>query len=157
MKDGPFFKLTITQGGQQASQYKKIIDALPAFCADKGYKFIDNVIRTNTKQVQAAFIPTYPVATQWSNTYHEHVKTVDPAAIPDATTGLCAPITEVHERSHVFDPNLQKQLLSEYDMKCKLKLQEWSKFIANKKSLITIIYGQCDDATRTEITLGNNY
>ena len=25
-----------------------------------------------------------------------------------ANTGLCTPITEVHERSHVFDPNLQK-------------------------------------------------
>ena len=38
MKDGPLFKLTITKGGQQATQYKKIIDALPVFCADKGYK-----------------------------------------------------------------------------------------------------------------------
>ena len=44
MKDGPLFKLTITKGGQRATQYKKIIDALPVFCADKGYKFIDNVI-----------------------------------------------------------------------------------------------------------------
>ena len=42
-------------------------------------------------------------------------------------------------------------------MKCKLKLQEWSKFIADKKFLMTIIYGQCDDATRTEIALGDNY
>ena len=36
MKDGPLSKLTITKGGQQATQYKKIIDALPVFCADKG-------------------------------------------------------------------------------------------------------------------------
>ena len=42
-------------------------------------------------------------------------------------------------------------------MKCKLKLQEWSKLIADKKSLMTIIYGQCDDATRTEIALGDCY
>ena len=42
-------------------------------------------------------------------------------------------------------------------MKCKLKLQEWSKLIAGKKSLIIIIYGQCDDATRTEIALGDDY
>ena len=27
MKDGPLSKLTITKGGQQATQYKKIIDA----------------------------------------------------------------------------------------------------------------------------------
>ena len=36
MKDGPLSKLTITKGGQQATQYKKILDALPVFCADKG-------------------------------------------------------------------------------------------------------------------------
>ena len=50
MNDGPLFKLTITEGGQQATQYKKILDALPVFCADKGFKFIDDVIRTNTKK-----------------------------------------------------------------------------------------------------------
>ena len=42
-------------------------------------------------------------------------------------------------------------------MKCKLKLQEWSKLTADKKSLMTIIYRQCNDATRTEIALGNDY
>ena len=82
---------------------------------------------------------------------------MDPAAIPDPLTGLCAPITEVHEKSHVFDPNLQKQLLSEHDIQYKLKLSQWSKLLANKRSLMTIIYGQCDDATRTKIALGDNY
>ena len=48
-------------------------------------------------------------------------------------------------------------IVSKYDLKCKLKLQEWSKLTSNKKSLMTIIYGQCDDATRTEIALGTNY
>ena len=51
MKDGPLSKLTITKSGQQATQYKKIIDVLPVFCADKGYKFIDNIICTNTKML----------------------------------------------------------------------------------------------------------
>ena len=35
MNNGPISKLTVTKGGQQATQYKKIIDALPVFCADK--------------------------------------------------------------------------------------------------------------------------
>ena len=60
MKDGPLSKLTITKGGQRATQYKKIIDALPVFCADEGYKLINNVIWTNTELLQAAFLPTYP-------------------------------------------------------------------------------------------------
>ena len=63
----------------------------------------------------------------------------------------------MQEKSHVFNPNIQKQLLSDYDHKCKLKLKEWSKLTSDKKSLMTIIYGQCNDATRTEIALGTNY
>ena len=38
-----------------------------------------------------------------------------------------------------------------------MKTQEWAKLIADKKSLVTIIFGQCNDATRTEIALGTNY
>ena len=45
----------------------------------------------------------------------------------------------------------------EYDLKWKLKLQEWSKLNVDKKSLMTIIYGQCDNATRTKIALCTNY
>ena len=52
--------------------------------------------------------------------------------------------------------NLQKQLLLEYDHKSKTKTQKWAKLTANKKSLITIIFGQQDDATRTKIALGTN-
>ena len=68
MKDGPLSKLIITKGGQRATQYKKIIDALPVFCADKGYRFIDDVIHTNKELQESAFLPTYPDATRWSST-----------------------------------------------------------------------------------------
>ena len=53
--------------------------------------------------------------------------------------------------------NLQKQLLLDYELKLKIKTQEWTKFTADKKSLITIIYGQCNHTTRTKIALGINY
>ena len=106
MKDGPRSKLTITKGGQQATQYKKIRDALPVFCADKGYKFIDNVIRTNTEQLRSAFMPAYSLASQWLNIYHVQVETVDPTAIPDATTLRCAPVITMQKRTNVFNPNL---------------------------------------------------
>ena len=62
MKDGPLSKLTITKGGQRATHYKKILDALPVFCADKGYKFIDDIIQTNTEKVKTDFTLTYPLA-----------------------------------------------------------------------------------------------
>jgi len=57
------------------------------------------------------------------------------------------------EKSPVFDLNLQEQLLLDYNN----KLQEWDKLIANKKSLMTIIFGPCNDTTRTKIALGASY
>ena len=63
----------------------------------------------------------------------------------------------MQQKSHVFNPNLQKWLLLEYNLKYKLKLQGWSKFTSDKKSLMTIIYGQCNNATRTEIALRTSY
>ena len=35
--------------------------------------------------------------------------------------------------------------------------QEYNKFLADKKSLITILYGQYDEATQTKIALGATY
>ena len=83
MKDGPLSKLTITESGQQATQYKKTIDALLVFCADKGYEFIDDVIPTNTELLGAAFLPTYPNATLWSSTYHVQVDVVNTTVAAD--------------------------------------------------------------------------
>ena len=84
MKDGPLSNITITKGGQRATQYNKILDTLPVFCADKGYKFINDVIRLNTEKLRSAFTPTYPLASLWSNTYDVKVITMDPQAVPDA-------------------------------------------------------------------------
>ena len=64
---------------------------------------------------------------------------------------------EMIKQTHVFDANLQKELLSEYKQNSKKKSQEYAKFLADKKALITILFGQCDEATKTEITLGATY
>ena len=77
MKEGPLFKLTITKGGQQTTQYKKILDTLPVFCADKGYRYIDNVIHTNAELVGATFLMQYPNASKWSRSYQVHIQVVD--------------------------------------------------------------------------------
>ena len=61
------------------------------------------------------------------------------------------------QKIHVFNANLQKHLLAKHKQKSKIKSQEWSKLVADKKLLITIVFGQCDDATRTEIALSANY
>ena len=61
------------------------------------------------------------------------------------------------EQTHVTDATIQKKLLSEYERNSKNMSQEYAKFLADKKSLITILFGQCDKASQTEIALGANY
>ena len=138
MKDVPFFKLTITKGGQWATQYKKIIDALPVFCADKGYRFINNVICTNKELLEAALLPTYPDPTQWSSTYYVQLEVVDPSATADSK-GVCAMRTEMQKKSHVFNPNLQKQLLLDYNQEHPvLKNQSW-KTVETRATIVLLI------------------
>ena len=91
------------------------------------------------------------------DTYQVEVVTVDANAQTDMNNGRCLPVVKVQEKTHNFDQNLQKQLMSEHNIQCKLKLREWSKLLADKGSLMTIIYGQCDDATRTKIALSTDY
>ena len=45
----------------------------------------------------------------------------------------------------------------EYERDSKNKSQEYAKFLADKKVLITIFFGQCDESTKTEIALGATY
>ena len=75
----------------------------------------------------------------------------------EAPNGLRPERVEMMEQTHVFDTNRQKELLLEYEGNSKNKSQEYAKFLANKKALITIIFGQCDEATKTEIALGVTY
>ena len=60
------------------------------------------------------------------------------------------------ERTHVFDAKLQKERLSKYK-DSKNKSQKYTKVLTDKKALITIIFGQCDEATKTKIALGATY
>ena len=60
MKDGCLSKLTITKSGHQATQHKKVVDTLHVFCADKNYRYINNIICTNTKLQEVAFLYPYP-------------------------------------------------------------------------------------------------
>ena len=149
LKDDCLSKVTITKSGHQATQYKKIIDTSPVLCADKNFRYIDDIICTGTKLLEAAFLPVYPDLRLWSETYHVNIETVNPTVVADATSARPTTTTMV-EKTNIFNANHQKQLLLEYNQKFKIKTQEWAKLNADKKSLMNIIFGQCNDATRTE-------
>ena len=61
------------------------------------------------------------------------------------------------KQTQVFDTNLQKERLSEYEWNSKNKSQEYGKFLADKKALITILFRQYDEATKTKIALRVTY
>ena len=59
MKDSPISKLTITETGHRPSQFKKICDALPVFCADKNYSGLNEVLCTGRDKVEDDFMLAY--------------------------------------------------------------------------------------------------
>ena len=145
MKDGCISKLKITESGHQGTKYKQIIDTLPAYYGQI-YRCIDDVLCNGTNLVKADSTPPYQDSDLWSNTYNIEITTVNKLAVPLANSKLL-PIIKLEKKTHVFKANLQKQLLSDFDQKFKIKSQEYSKFVADKKALMTIIFRQCKEVT----------
>ena len=103
-------------------------------------------------------MPPYPNAALWSHTHQIQIATVaDGAALVVGSATECVVTYELVDKTIVTNANLQMQLLSDYKRNSKIKSQEYSTFLWDKKSLITILYGQCDEATQTEIALRDNY
>ena len=150
MKDGPISKVTITKTGNKPSQFKKISDALPVLCADKNFWGLNAVW---CDLVKTDFMSPFLNATQWSITDNVQVSIVDPNDNPDDVTGERPVCYQMMEQTHVFDTNLWKELLLKYERNFKNKSQENAKFLADKKALITILFRQCDEATKTKIAL----
>ena len=76
MKDDPISKLTIAKTRYRPSQFKKLSNALPVFCADKNYSGLDEVLRTGRDKVKDDFMPAYPNTNLWSNTHQIQVASV---------------------------------------------------------------------------------
>ena len=112
MKDDPISKLIITETGHRPTQYKKIVDTLPVLCEDQNYQGLDDVIWNGIDIVEADFTLLYPDANRWSNTHHVEIRTVNPTNLPDAVTDEHPPTITMARKTHVFDANLQKKLLS---------------------------------------------
>ena len=139
MKDSPISKLLITKTRHRSTQFKKITDTLPVLCADENFLGLSEFIPTGRDLVETDFMPTYPEATQWSNTYHLEIQTVDPTVNLDANTRVRPPITIMVQKAHVFDANLQKRLLLQYKRSSKIKSEEYAKLIVSILQIVTMI------------------
>ena len=132
MKDGPISKLIINETGHRSTQYKNIIDTLPVLRADKNYQGFDDVIPNGSDLVEAAFTSPYPNTNIWFNTHHVEIRTVNLNDVAAADC-LCTPTITMTWQTNVFVVNLQKQLLLEFEQSFKIKSQEFSKLVADKK------------------------
>ena len=102
-------------------------------------------------------MPAYLDPTRWSITHHVQISSVNPEADLVEGTNMRPVTYQAMEQTIVTNANLQKQLLLEYKRNFKNKSQEYNKFLLDKKSLITILFGQCDETTQTKISLGDTY
>ena len=142
MKDGLISKLIITKTGHQPTQYKKIVYTFLVLCTEKNYQGINDVIWTGINLFETNFIPPYSDTNQWFTTHHVEIATVDPNNQLDPNTGLRPPTVTMSWQTNVFNANLRKELLSEFEWNLKIKSQEYSKFLADKKASITFIFRQ---------------
>ena len=134
-------------------------NALPIFCADKNCGGLDEVLRTGRDKVEVDFMPAYPNANLWSIPHQIQVVTIAEggARIMGSITSKRVTTYKLVDQTVITIASLQKQLLSEYKHNSKNKSEEYSKFVQDKKSLCKTLYGQCDEATQTEIALGDKY
>ena len=91
--------------------------------------------------VEADFTPTFLNSNLWSDTYNVEIRSIDPAEVPLAN-GSRTLIIRLEQQMHIFNANLQKQSLLEFDQISRIKSKEFSKFVADKKALITITFMQ---------------
>ena len=55
------FHISITKGGPQSIQPKKILKALPDLCQDRHYDYIPDIVSTNTKLTQEYVLSNHPI------------------------------------------------------------------------------------------------
>ena len=106
MKDACLHKLTITECSHQATQFKKIHNALPVLCTDKGFRFISDIICTNKELLKTNHLTIYPDANLWLRTMNLKINLIDPLVPVDTQTGARPIIKVVAKKTHVFDTNM---------------------------------------------------
>ena len=156
MKDSLISKLIIIESGHRPTQYKKVIDSLPILCKDKNYQGLDDVIWNEINLLEEDFTPQYTNSDQLSITRHVEMVNVKPTNALGIFTGEHSPTIIMARKTHIFNANLQKWLLSEFERNSEIKYPEYAKFLADKNALITIIFRQYNEATKTKISLGTN-
>ena len=82
---------------------------------------------------------------------------VNPIVGLDVTSSASPIDSKMVENPPIFNPNIQEQSWLNYNQELKLKLQELNTIITDKKSLMSMILNQCNEATGAKIALSSFY
>jgi len=149
MKDGPISKLLITKIGHRSTQFKNIPDTLPVLCADKNFQGLDEVRhRSNWNQLHANLSRRHTMVehsprgnsnrclncryrfSYWRTHFYHCCGTQKNASL-----------TQISRNSYCWNTN-----------GCpRSSLKSTPSSLLTKKALITIIFGQCDETTKTKL------
>ena len=127
------------------TQYKKLMDALPTYCADKGYEGLVQILRDKEDWDDNTFFTKKPDAKQWSTTMEIRVR-IDKEGKP-----------VMLKQTFITDVNLKEELWVKYERDIKNEEKIWNNCQADKQALITILRGQLDDGTRNKLDLYKGY
>ena len=101
-------------------------------------------------------MPPYPASNWWLRQINVKIDTVDNSGVRDAN-GDCPVIKLLTIKTRIFNENWYKWLTSEYETKHRFKQLDWHKYTANKKVVLTLVFGQCNEAILTKYALGTIY
>lgn len=130
---------------QRPIQYRNLKKKLPAFCAEKDYDGLDEIVRDMTDWDENKFFTKRPDASKWSEMMNVRVA--------DDEHGK--PI--MRKMNVVVDTEMKEELLGAWKAKKKFEDAKWNKCQEDKKKLITLIRGQLDEGTSNELELSEGY
>ena len=125
MKDGLISKLIIIETRHRPIQYKNVIDILPVSYEDKNYKGLNDVIWNGIDLVESEF---HTALSRQKPMIYRSPCIIITVNSTKAVAGYCSrtPTITMARQTHVFDLNLQKELLSEDKWNSKRKSQKFS-------------------------------
>ena len=166
--------IVVSSDGNRATQYKILKDAVPVFCAEKGYNGVGGIVHEMKDWVEHTVYPDPPSDAEqrtFSQPYRtvlcqETVTTVEQREVQsqdangnplEDVTGQPIMVLEDHkvisqqpvygEKWVVTNETLQKIVIGKYERTVRELEKKWYRCQEEKKLVIDMIWGQLDDDT----------
>lgn len=126
-------------------QYKKLKDALPTYCEEKGYNGLIEILHNLEDWDEKSFFSNKQDALQWSTTVKSKV------AVYKNNKAI------MQEIVIITDPNLKEELWGKYQIDIKYEDKRWNACQDHKQAIVTVVRSQLDEGRRNELDLYKGY